>query len=682
MNPHTEHDPLVTLANVPRWVSWRIEVRNGEETKIPYCAYGKAKSNDPKTWMLRSEAEANARSKGHNGIGIQLGPIDADEYLIGLDLDSCRDPETGEIKEWARLAVETIGSYTEISPSNTGLKIFALASAEVIGAIRANLTPGGAVTWKGGSGKHPPCIDLYTASRYFTVTGLHLDGAPYCPRHVTEAQLRTLIDEIGPMLTGKKDRKNVDETKADHNEQRSSRTGWDALVAWAASGNSRDHIKALQLIAGGVHIGQHDQSRSACEFAFAAVCKAAGLTEAQFVEALTEWAARGFGYGPGDSRSAHDQQRAWQRCWANVKSAQGEDKGTGFRFVAVSDLEYAPPDFLVEGLIERDTLGLVFGDPGCGKSFLGVDLALSVATDHPFHNRPVRQGAVFYIAGEGHNGLVRRFHAWAVERGQSLEGVPLFKSECAAQFLDPKSAQSVEHAISELAAQHGAPAMVIVDTLARNFGPGDENSTQEMSAFVAAMDKLRSKLPRCVILIIHHSGHHDKERGRGSMALKGALDFEYRLAKIGETMRLTNTKMKDAEPPRDMVFTLKGVLLLEGAKSAALVSSEEHEEADIKARPKMSRDARLAQDTFAEVAASLGADSGFQIELEPWRTAFYAKHTGDNPASKRQAFKRGRDALVDQKLIEAENDVYRCIDPEMRLAINLHRKQRDKRDVT
>jgi len=357
-------------------------------------------------------------------------------------------------------------------------------------------------------------------------------------------------------------------------------------------------------------------------------------------------------------------------------------KATGFRFVAVSDLQYAPPDFLVEGLIERDTLGLVFGDPGCGKSFLAVDLALSVATGHPFHSEPVKKGAVFYLAGEGHNGLVRRFHAWAGERGQPLDGVPLFKSECAAQFLDKQSAQSVQHAISKLAAQHGRPAMVVVDTLARNFGPGDENSTEQMSAFVAAMDTLRTAWPGCVILIIHHSGHHDKERGRGSMALKAALDFEYRLAKKGDTIRLTNTKMKDAEPPRDMVFTLKDVPLTEGARSAALVISEEPEETDVEARPNMTPNARLAHDTFAKVAASFGPDSGFQIELEAWRAAFYARHTGDNTASKRQAFKRGRDALVDKGLIEAENDVYRCIDPAMRLVINLNRKQRDRRDVT
>ena len=141
-------------------------------------------------------------------------------------------------------------------------------------------------------------------------------------------------------------------------------------------------------------------------------------------------------------------------------------------------------------------------------------------------------------------------------------------------------------------------------------------------------------------------------------------------------------QMKDAEPPRDMVFTLKDVPLAHGAKSAALVISEERKETDVETPQKMNRDARLAQDMFAEVAASFGPDSGFQIELEPWRAAFCAKHTGDNPASKRQAFKRGRDSLVDKRLIEAYNDVYRCIDPAMRIAINMTRKQRDKRDVT
>ena len=72
-----------------------------------------------------------------------------------------------------------------------------------------------------------------------------------------------------------------------------------------------------------------------------------------------------------------------------------------FPFVAVSDLKYSPPEFIVDGLFETETLGLIFGDPACGKSFLAVDIALSVATGTQFHGRDVRQGSVFFIAWSG-----------------------------------------------------------------------------------------------------------------------------------------------------------------------------------------------------------------------------------------------------------------------------------------
>jgi hypothetical protein len=68
-----------------------------------------------------------------------------------------------------------------------------------------------------------------------------------------------------------------------------------------------------------------------------------------------------------------------------------------FTFTAVGDLEARPSEFLIDGLIETDTLGVVFGDPGCGKSFIAADIALSVATGDPFHGRPTKQGAVFFI---------------------------------------------------------------------------------------------------------------------------------------------------------------------------------------------------------------------------------------------------------------------------------------------
>jgi hypothetical protein len=143
-------------------------------------------------------------------------------------------------------------------------------------------------------------------------------------------------------------------------------------------------------------------------------------------------------------------------------------------------LKYRPPEFLVEGLIETETLSLMFGDPGCGKSFVGADLGLSVATGTPFHGRKVKQGPVFLIAGEGHNGLTRRFAAWSKHKGVSIAGAPLFMSNRPAQFLDANSAREVAEAVHALAAQHGNPVLIEIDTLARNYGPGDENSTRDI----------------------------------------------------------------------------------------------------------------------------------------------------------------------------------------------------------
>jgi hypothetical protein len=99
------------------------------------------------------------------------------------------------------------------------------------------------------------------------------------------------------------------------------------------------------------------------------------------------------------------------------KDGELPKKPQEFAFVAVGDLEYRPPEYIVDELIEAETLGLIFGDPACGKSFLAVDIALSVATGTQFHGKDVRQGSVFFIAGEGHNGLARRFEAWSKDKG-------------------------------------------------------------------------------------------------------------------------------------------------------------------------------------------------------------------------------------------------------------------------
>lgn len=232
-----------------------------------------------------------------------------------------------------------------------------------------------------------------------------------------------------------------------------------------------------------------------------------------------------------------------------------------FEFSRADSLTLSEIRWIVDDYIEADSLAQVFGDPGGGKSFVSIDLACCVATGKDWHGHQVQQGAVFYIAGEGHNGLARRFKGWELGNGTTLDGAPLFKSHRAAQLYDATEAALVADAIKTLSAECGhIPSMIVIDTLARNMG-GDENSTQDMNSFIQHLDTYLRQDYKCCVLVVHHSGAMDKDRSRGSTALKGALDAEYKcqLDSGTKTIQFESKKMKDAEMPAAKNFQITQV---------------------------------------------------------------------------------------------------------------------------
>ena len=215
----------------------------------------------------------------------------------------------------------------------------------------------------------------------------------------------------------------------------------------------------------------------------------------------------------------------------------------------------------------------MFGAPGGGKSFITVDIACCVATGTAWHGRPVDKGAVFYIAGEGHNGLARRFAAWQENAGVPLKDAQLYKSKRAISMFNEASAKALHEEVLALAEATGSPPkLIILDTVARNFGDGDENSTSDMGKFVEHIDTFIRVPFGCNVLLVHHSGHN-MDRARGSSALKAALDAEYSVVNEGGMITLSATKMKDAEFPADIAFKFKHVELgeLEGIEISSVV---------------------------------------------------------------------------------------------------------------
>lgn len=144
------------LKDVPHWVTWQLKRRDGRDTKIPYSRDGKpASSTDPATWTTFNEAwSALERNTAFSGVGFVFTARDP---YVGIDLDHA--VQDGELQSWAADIVRTLDSYTELSPSGTGLHIVCRGKLPANGRRRAS-------------------VEIYDRGRFFTVTGAHVAGSP------------------------------------------------------------------------------------------------------------------------------------------------------------------------------------------------------------------------------------------------------------------------------------------------------------------------------------------------------------------------------------------------------------------------------------------------------------------------------------------------------------------------
>jgi putative DNA primase/helicase len=145
-----------------QWVAWRLDWRDKTWTKRPINPRdgSPASSTDSLTWGSFAEALALCRGGRADGLGFTFSSGDP---FAGIDLDDCRDPATGEVADWAVAVIKEIDSYTEVSPSGSGLKI--IARGKLPGRGRKKLFGGGE-------------IEMYDRERYFALTGRAWRPAP------------------------------------------------------------------------------------------------------------------------------------------------------------------------------------------------------------------------------------------------------------------------------------------------------------------------------------------------------------------------------------------------------------------------------------------------------------------------------------------------------------------------
>lgn len=568
-----------------QWVTWLFEEdpKHPEKPKkVPYNPKTgrRAESTNAQTWASFGVAVKAARQRQHSGVGYVF--IKDDPYT-GIDLDDCLID--GHLATWADEIVTTMQSYTEVSPSGRGLKIW------VEGSI-----PSAVKTAQ---------IELYDSARYFTVTGERWDGAPLSIRNVNGALTR-LYESLRP--TEEEPTYTTRPTPTGYLEIWAERVVSQACSALALETEGNLHNKRIdmgRLVGGLIPLGLADADDLTRRLYDARIPKSHHKDEREAIRDGVEMgrampldppppppqpifddegraccpvhrtplpaAKNGNGYKCHE-RDGNDWCSFWWKGEGYIEPAGGskkDDTATGvpereyaerppagqLPLYRLADLRNLPPtSWLIQGEIPAGLLTVVCGPSEAGKSFLMVDYAMRIARANP-------DRTIVYVAPEGGGGYRKRVEAWLLHHGGEEPENLVFVLR-SVSMLDPSAVQMLLTAIRPL-----APVLVIIDTLARNMVGGDENSAKDMGLFVSGCDVIRFEAGAAVS-IVHHTGRSGAYRG--SSALFAASDSWIEFANDDGLITVSCGKAKDWKP-----FTPRYYRLVESGESCVLVPSDQ-----------------------------------------------------------------------------------------------------------
>lgn len=277
-------------------------------------------------------------------------------------------------------------------------------------------------------------------------------------------------------------------------------------------------------------------------------------------------------------------------------------------FTRADRVTISKTDWLLENWLVRNSLAGLVGPSGSCKTFLAIDWACRIATGMHWLGNKAKRGGVFYLAGEGHAGLRKRVRAWETYNAVTMDGAPLYLANGLPFLVEPSQAlgtlEAIEALSDELLFNSGGaePALIVVDTLARAMGGANENAAQDMGALIRSMDWLRSRFEACV-LAVHHTGHGEGGRARGSSAFYAALDSEFLMKPDDSRIALSATKTKDWVKPQGLILQRRPVEI-------QFVDSEGHD--------------------LRDTSLILHSDTKAEIDAHKWREVLRLSSAGES----------------------------------------------------
>jgi len=336
--------------------------------------------------------------------------------------------------------------------------------------------------------------------------------------------------------------------------------------------------------------------------------------------------------------------------------------------------------YLVKGWLDRGSASVVYGESNVGKTFFALDLALHVAARLPWHGVNVAgmgekewPGQVYYLALEGGSGFSNRICAMRNERPDIFERI-----ETAGDFvpwpvaIDLHGATDGEAIVQAINNTSEPTALIVIDTLARAMGDGDENTAKDMGQFIRNVDLIRAQTGAHV-MVIHHSGKDASKGARGSGSLRSAIDTEIELTRSGSVVMAETKKQRDMPSGTVFAYSLRGVFIGNDEDGDPVTSAIVEVAEPVKKVTRLKGQALIAMQAFGDALADHGetkAGEAFPtnrkcVSLDHWRE-YCDRHSltdGADASAKRQAFGRAWKALQEKEIVRVlDGFAWRCAD--------------------
>ena len=497
------------------WVNWRMEEKDGRLTKVPYRPDGRrASSTSPDDWSTYDEVTSAVDR--FSGIGIVFTGT-----LLGIDIDHCI--EYGIVPPEVDAFIKKARSYTEISPSTTGLHVYLRLTEPM--TLERN---------RSGS------YECYTSGRFFTVTDYSWEDT-WPLRTVTPTEATELLKMLGypwnkkePTTVGSKvphvvpsdaeilrrmfSAKNGTKVKALYDGDTSEYNDCDTSVADAAlcshlafwTGKDAARIESLWLAS---PLGSRGKTQMRKDYR----------------EDTIAFAMR----GTTDTYKGWDEKTVEQGV---ARDAVGKSQAVLTRF---SDIPPVPIDWLWEGRIARGKITLIAGDPGFGKSLLTIDLAARISTGAEWPDFPIPAplgDTVMLSVEDGRGDTIRpRLDAAGADctRVLHLEGTMTGEDgKVRPRTLSFKrDMEALEDALKSLPECR----LVVVDPVSAYLDDTDSHKNADVRGLLAPLAELAERLKIAVILIQHlnkgGTGGSALYRPMGSLAFVAAARAAYIVTK-------------------------------------------------------------------------------------------------------------------------------------------------------